>query len=456
MKKRLQAIYWRGILITLVMALAAIGTAAKLTFDDTRSHLTAMLETAVKWTRDSDEGLQALSENIAGIMPGLRATFMLDTGLVLADSTWDPDPARKNEATEDPGNDREIAAARRGETGRALRLSPGDDAFMLYMARRVSPQLLLRLSYPLFQTARVLAAYGAALLFLFLVLYFIQRRGIARFAADQNRQFEDIRRLLDGEIEEVNAVFPELQPSLDAISYRVKRLREDHQEILRTMNLRADFVANASHELRSPLTSVRGFAEMLEEGLADTPEEQALCVRTIRSECDRMLAVIEDILRLGKAERDQAAPAGPLDVLPIAQEVAKALQPQAGKKRIRLEVSGQATVQAEEKNLWEILYNLADNAIRYGKQGGSIMIRLDRNRLTVRDDGIGIAPDHLPHIFEPFYRVDDARDAAGGTGLGLSIVKAIVERLGGSIRAESTPGVGTDFIIDFPAEDQAT
>ncbi|MBR1584410.1 MAG: hypothetical protein IJ662_02590 [Clostridia bacterium] len=449
MKRRLQAIYWRGILIALAMAIAAIGVMVKLKIDDTRANLSALLHAASLWTLESNADLQQLADSIASVSPSTRVTFLMDTGLILADSRAGADRAANH--YDDP----EIVTARQGEVGRHLRLSGTDATYVLYMARRVAPQLILRVSYPVLEIAKIVTVYGVALLVLFFVLYQLQRRGIPRFARDQVRQMEDVRRLLDGEVDQVSAVFPEFQPALNAIAYRVERLRVDQEEIKRTLQLRSDFVANASHELRSPLTSVRGFAEMLEDGLADTPEERALCVSTIRDECDRMLAVIEDILRLSKAERP-AGQAEAIDALPVAGEVCRALTPQAAAKRMALRAEGRAKLPVPEKDLWEIVYNLVDNAIRYGREGGHVDVILAPGRIDVKDDGIGIAPEHQGHIFEQFYRVDDTRGAApGGTGLGLSIVRALVERSGGAIRVESVPGVGSRFILTWEGGDQS-
>ena len=443
MKRRLGRLYWLGILITLAMAFVAIGVAVKLKLDDTRASLTALLKTATRWTLDSNEDLHSLADEIARVSPPLRVTFMLDSGVILADSVADADPGAGHY------DDAEIAAARAGGIGRDVRVSATNATFVLYMAQRVSPQLILRLSYPVLEVARLLAVYGAAVLALFLVLYLVQRRAIARFAADQVRQLEDVRRLLDGETEEVRAVFPELGPSLDAIAYRARRLREDYGEVVRTLRLRSDFVAHASHELRSPLTSVRGYAELLEEGLADTEEERALCLSTIREECDRMLEVIEAILRLSRAEQEPAAPAAPIPAAPVAREVIRALRPQAEKKAITLSAEGEALLPVPERELWEILYNLADNAVRYGRRGGSVRVILSPGRAAVRDDGPGIPPEHLGHIFEQFYRVDAA---PGGTGLGLSIVRALVERNGGTVSVDSRVGEGTTFTVAFGEE----
>lgn len=447
MKRRLQSIYWCGILITLIMAAIAIGGMAKLKTDDTLSNLNAVLHAASLWTLESNADLQQMADSIAAVSQPIQVTFLMDTGLVLADSKKDAD------RFQDHYQDAEIVAARQGKIGRAFRLSGTDATFVLYLAKRVSPQLILRVSYPVLEIVDLLIIYGISLLMLFLMLYFLQRKAISRFAQEQIQQIEEVRRLLDGEVANAQAVFPEFRPTLQAIAYRVERLQEDRKEIMRTLNLRSDFVANASHELRSPLTSIRGFAEMLQTGMADTPEEQALCVSMVCSECDRMLAVIEDILCLNKAERQPDQGLQTVDVAQITQEICRSLAKRAEQKRIMLRVDGTLSLMAQEKAIWEILYNLLDNAIRYGKEGGYVNVRLSAHQIVVEDDGIGISPEQLPHIFEQFYRANDAREAeAVGTGLGLSIVKTLVERYHGQIRAESEWGKGSRFVLDFTEE----
>ena len=443
MKRRLQAIYWRGVLLTLLIALAAIGVTAKLAIEDAHSQMRALLQAASMWTMDSNDDFQTLADAIAKVSPQLRVTFMMDSGLTLADS------ANGAEGDANHYSDPEIVAARRGETGQSLRMSRTGASLVLYMAKRLSPRLILRLSYPVLEVAGSIAMYGVMLTVLFLALYLLQRRDFARFAADQRRQMEDLRRLLDGELSHIKAVFPEYQPDMDAIAYRIHRLKQDQHEILRTMNLRNDFVANASHELRSPLTSVRGYTELLKEGMADTPEERELCLQTIMGECDRMLVVIEDILRLSRAERGSGEAMEPIAVAPIAEEVRQSLTPRANRKGIGIDVSGEAFVSAREQDIWEILYNLMVNAVRYGKPDGHVWVRLSGKSIAVEDDGIGIAPEHAARVFEQFYRVDEARDAEGGTGLGLSIVKAIVEGCNGQLSVESSLGKGTRFLADF-------
>ena len=131
---------------------------------------------------------------------------------------------------------------------------------------------------------------------------------------------------------------------------------------------------------------------------------------------------------------------------------AVALGPQAAQKGIEISVEGELTLEGVEKDFWEILYNLAGNAVRYGRSGGHVRIRLSPQEICVEDDGIGVKKEHLPHLFEQFYRVDQARGMApGGTGLGLSIVRALAERYGAQALAESEFGKGSRFIVRFDA-----
>ena len=446
MRHRLKQMYWRGILITLLMSLISTGILVRLKIDDTKSQLGGLLLAASRWTLDSNEDLQSLAESIAGVSPNVRVTFLMDSGLILADSRKESPPPSVSLS------DAEIAAARTGGVGYDSRLS--GSVYTIFMAKRLSPQLILQVSYPALQVLPMLALYGSVLVILFWILQWLNHASAERFANDQIRQLENVQRLLDGQSGEVQAVFPELKPGLDAISYRIRRLKEDYEAVVQTMKLREDFVANASHELRSPLTSVRGFAEMLQSGLAATQEEQKMCADIICRECDKMLLLIEDILHLEKTGQEPLQPAAPLAVRPVAEEVCQALKVQADQKKITLNVQGDASVRVTEKEMWEILYNITDNAIRYGRDGGTVRIALDGREIMISDDGIGMAAEHLSRIFEPFYRIDDSRSmSASGTGLGLAIIRKLVERRRGSIHAESSPGAGSSFRLHFPEEE---
>lgn len=222
--------------------------------------------------------------------------------------------------------------------------------------------------------------------------------------------------------------------------------------------VRRDFVANVSHELKTPLTAIRGFAETLTLELAKD-EQHAEFAETIRANAERMQRLIDDLLDLSKIESGGWAPT-PVSV-DIAAAAAEAVAPyrEASAKKgssIKIAVDPNAsTLRADPVAVRQALGNLVENAVRYTPSGGTITIfsRIDDHGITVgvRDTGSGIPPEHLPRIFERFYRVDPARSrAAGGTGLGLAIVKHLVEAHGGRVQAESRPGRGTTVSLFFP------
>ncbi len=452
MKKTLARLYWIGVSVTMLVALLTMALITALRIGDLRKNLGDLLQTTIAWTMESTESLQHQAENIAKASPPTRVTFLLENGLVLADSDEDA------LGMELHGDRPEIREAIQRGNGDSLRLSETRNGFALYAARRVGDSgLIIRLSYPLDEIRNLIVTYGIALVLLFAVLFLLQRVVLGRFCTALVRQMDEVQNLLEGGMDsQPKAVFPELQGAINNIAYRAGRLNADLSEVNRTLQLRSDFVANASHEIRSPLTSIMGFAEMMDEGMADTEEERQTCISAIRSECRRMLDVVEDILLLSRAEGRRSLETETVDVKAVAEEIVQSLTPHAAQKGIALHLAGEMTLNGVEKSVWEILYNLADNAIRYGREGGNVWITLAQKRITVADDGVGIELHHLPHIFEQFYRVDETRDSTvRGTGLGLSIVRALAESLGGCIRAESEIGRGSTFIIDFEEGDAA-
>ncbi|MDO4741187.1 MAG: HAMP domain-containing sensor histidine kinase [Eubacteriales bacterium] len=447
MKKQLRRLYWIGVCCTLCVTMAAMGLLVVFRISDMSASLRSVLETASAWTMEVNSDLQTHADHIASVSPPIRVTFLMDSGLVLADS--EEDAALMENHLRRP----EIQRALKEPLGESLRLSDTQSIFMLYTAKRISPNLILRLGYPIEIITHALLFYCIGFVLLFAILNAVLRFALMRFSSSLQKQMDDIRRALEGDSSKPKAVFPELQPALDNIAYLAGRLNSDLAEVNRTLSLRNEFVANASHELRSPLTSVMGFAEMLDEGLAETPEERALCVQTIRSECRRMLDVVEDVLLLSRAERQQELVFSQVCVEKVAEEICRSLSPQAAQKNISLSVEGTMQLRAVEKDVWEILHNLTANAIRYGKNGGYAKILLSERAICVEDDGIGIAREHLPHLFEQFYRVDQSRDpSVRGTGLGLSIVRTLAERNGGCAQVESEPGKGSRFTVYFGKE----
>ena len=220
---------------------------------------------------------------------------------------------------------------------------------------------------------------------------------------------------------------------------------------------RREFTANVSHELKTPLQGIIGSAELLENGMVK-PEDMPRFVGHIRAEAQRLVTLIGDIIRLSELDEGGELPTETVDLLPLAQEAAENLRAAAEAKGVTVTVSGEnAPVIGVRRLLYEIAYNLCDNAIKYNADGGSVDVRVGAEGgsacLTVRDTGIGIPPEHQSRIFERFYRVDKSHSkASGGTGLGLSIVKHAVAYHHGTIALKSEVGKGTEIAVRFPQE----
>ena len=224
----------------------------------------------------------------------------------------------------------------------------------------------------------------------------------------------------------------------------------DVTEAQNAEQMRREFSANVSHELKTPLQGIIGSAELLESGMVK-PEDTPRFVGHIRKEASRLVNLIEDIIRLSQLDEGVEMPAEQVDMLQLAEDVKEILAPSAAEKNVQINVTGNGfTIQGVRRMLQEIIYNLCDNAIKYNVPGGSVTIHAENHRLVVSDTGIGIPAEHKDRIFERFYRVDKSHSkASGGTGLGLSIVKHAAAYHKAEIHLESSPGKGTTITVLF-------
>ena len=240
----------------------------------------------------------------------------------------------------------------------------------------------------------------------------------------------------------------------------------DLSEQDRLARMRADFVANASHELRTPLASLRGYVETLLGSAKNDPEASTRFLKTMGDQAERMSRLVDDLLSLSRVEmREYLPPAGEVELGDVLAEVVQLLDPIAKSASITLQLEPQeapAMVRGERDELLQVFQNLVQNAIQYGRRGGSVRMRLLRElgttqqtvryRIDVSDDGPGIAPHHLPRLTERFYRVNVAASREkGGTGLGLAIVKHILNRHRGDLFITSKLGQGSTFSVMLPA-----
>lgn len=231
-------------------------------------------------------------------------------------------------------------------------------------------------------------------------------------------------------------------------------LAVDITEVENAEQNRREFSANVSHELKTPLQSILGSAELMESGLVK-PEDMPRFIGNIRREASRLVQLIEDVIRLSHLDEGVEMPKEDVDLFAIVQEVAECLQVSAQEKGVTIHISGEHfTFRGIRGLVYEIVQNLCNNAVKYNVEGGRVDVRVTKENghvvLKVADTGIGIPPEHQSRVFERFYRVDKSHSrASGGTGLGLSIVKHAVQYHNAKLFLQSTPGKGTTITVTF-------
>ena len=249
---------------------------------------------------------------------------------------------------------------------------------------------------------------------------------------------------------DVTSVYKELRPF-------VRKIQKQHKEILQTAEIRQEFTANVSHELKTPLTAISGYAELISHGMVQGDDVLAFAAK-IHKNANRLLSLINDIIRL--SELDSTGPElllEDVDLQTAAGRCVELLQMSAQKHQVQLTTQTESCViRTNLQMIDELMYNLVDNAIRYNKKDGSVCLNVGMADeytayLEVKDTGIGIPKEHQTRVFERFYRVDKSRSkSTGGTGLGLAIVKHIVVQLHGTLSLKSEPQVGTQIRIELP------
>ena len=252
---------------------------------------------------------------------------------------------------------------------------------------------------------------------------------------------------------------PTYQPPYPEIEPFVSTIRSQHEELKKTSDLRREFTANVSHELKTPLTSISGYAELMENGIIQAKEVPHYA-HEIRSSATRLITLINDIIQLSQLDSPVLEVIfEQVNVYAVAQKVVQALQINAAERQVTLTLTGSdAVICGNRSMIEELITNLCDNALRYNYKGGTVRVSVvplkGRVILTVQDTGIGISQEDQARVFERFYRVDKSRSKeTGGTGLGLSIVKHIVAKHDADIKLESELGRGTSVRVTFYTAD---
>ena len=370
----------------------------------------------------------------------LRITWIASDGTVL----YDNDVAANQMVNH--LNRPEVIAAFRDGYGESIRESDTMNMKTFYYARLLKDGTVLRLSTEARSLSSVFMQVFPIML-LVILLIIILCVFISHLLTKQlMKPINDIAANIDDVPSE--SVYKELSPFIE-------RIREQHEDILAAAKNRQDFTANVSHELKTPLTAISGYAELIENGMVDSEKEKKFA-SDIKRNADRLVVLINDIIRLSELDHSEAGVnLSQQNIYEVAKERVELLQNSAIKKGVKLTLTGEDIfVLSNRGMLIELLDNLIQNAIRYNVPNGKIIVAIAKEEigvvLSVKDTGIGIPEADIDRVFERFYRVDKSRSRdTGGTGLGLAIVKHIVELHDGKIEIKSKLSEGTEIKIIF-------
>lgn len=372
----------------------------------------------------------------------VRVTWIGTDGNVLYDS--------ETETLENHSDRPEyIDAVKTGE-GKSVRKSDTLSKRIFYYAMRLEDGTVIRIAkeaesiWTIFMSALPIII-GLTVL-LYVMCYFLSKHLTAKLV-------KPVEELVN------NAANPSLVPEYKELVPFVGALKEQREDILRSATMRQEFTANVSHELKTPLTAISGYAELIENGMV-SGDDSVRFAGEIRKNSTRLLSLINDIINLSELDDGVKLNLERMDLYEAAKNCVKNLEVAAAKNNVKLMLLGTSSyINADKAMMDEVLYNLCDNAIRYNNKdkGGNVIVDVSNTldgkvKLTVKDDGIGIGKEHQERIFERFYRVDKSRSReSGGTGLGLAIVKHILTSHGAELELASEPGKGTSITVTFDA-----
>ena len=357
----------------------------------------------------------------ASIKDELRITWIMPDGTVEFDTNADIGGMDNHSARP------EVEKAFEKGEGQAIRESKTLDKSTFYYAVRLENGSVLRVAkvasnmFSVYQTSFPIITVIVVLLFILSIFlsHFLTKSLMSpiEMMADNIDNCSNI------------STYKELKPFLNTI-------QKQHEDIVKNANMRQDFTANVSHELKTPLTSISGYSELIENGMADS-EDVVRFATEIHKSSNRLLSLINDIIRLSELDTiDRDVSFEKINLKMIAFNCVDMLKMNAEKRNVTIKLKGSdANVYANKEMMEELVYNLCDNAIRYNNEKGTVTVTTyeqeDKSILSVKDTGIGIPKEHQERIFERFYRVDKSRSkSTGGTGLGLAIVKHIVAQIG--------------------------
>lgn len=440
MKKKIntQFIIVSFIAIILTMSLS-VGTFYELFVQEMRNDMKAythVLRSAGVFNASNEEKLNLKNED-------LRITIIDADGTVVYDN-------EANDIEMDNHKDRpEIESALKNGEGSDVRKSSTLNKSTYYYAVLLDDGQVLRIAKEASSVWNIFIKVLPLILGIIILMLFSV--GIITHYITKSivKPVEELANNID-EIKDIKT-YKEIQPFIDTI-------KKQHEDIVKNSHVRQEFTANVSHELKTPLTSISGYSELIENGMA-TQEDTIRFAGEIHKSSQRLLTLINDIIELSELDSSESKVAmETVNIYDIAKNCVEMLKFNAKDHGVNLKFEGTpCNITANKMMMEELVYNLLSNAIRYNREGGSATVRvnkiLDRVNLEVLDTGIGISKENQKRIFERFYRVDKARTREmGGTGLGLSIAKEILDKNGGSIDIKSKVGEGTEVVIRIPTK----
>lgn len=382
----------------------------------------------------------------------LRITLVSKDGRVLFES--DREPGKMGNHLDRP----EVSDAFKSGFGEGMRHSVTIGSNIYYYALKLEDGNVLRLGMGQAYIQNTLlrtTPYLLGLIAVIIVVSVLIGIGLGKVFVRPIKKLSE--KLNDADILDDESMYKEIAPFVKTIRNKNRELEitieKLHDEEQKTSRMKNEFTANAAHELKTPLTTISGYAEMIETGIAK-PEDTRRFAGKIRREAGRMLSIANDIMALSELDKS-----GKRDInldetenlYEIAEECVGELSMNANKKNISLSLQGEASeVKGNRRLIFEMIYNLVDNAIRYTNENGKVLVTVSEKKISVKDNGIGIPEDCKARIFERFFRVDKSRSrTTGGTGLGLAIVKHIAQLHGARIDLKSNVGFGTEITLEF-------
>ena len=442
---------------SIVISMSYYRLASHRVMEDMKSVL-LLLDATIDW--ESSDLEKQIVEIGSQMNNDYRITIIDNDGSVLADSeTGNP------ETMENHKNRKEVKEAFQDGFGTKVRNSSTIKGSMMYAAYCSPTQhKVIRISIHHDVITDLMKMMVPSIAISLLLALSVAGVLTNKFAASVTKPILEISHKLEGIYDEkIDFNFPHYQyDELNIIARTTTDMSKSVQDYIRKLEkektIRQEFFSNASHELKTPLTAIRGYAELLQSGMASDTQMQKEFLGRIHSEVEEMTSLINDILMISRLETKELMPTKEiLCVKSVAEEVKKTLKPLADENNVSLEIHCcDEFVYMDRSHLQGILSNLMGNAVKYNRPGGFVQtdITMDSTSLSIRveDSGIGIAKEDQKRIFERFYRVDKGRSKrVAGTGLGLSIVKHVTEFYGGCVSVESQSGVGSTFLVQLPA-----